>query len=55
MLIIDPASGAMYKIAKEDQIINETLQPINEQSFLQIYSINDLPDNINEETLIRIN
>ena len=36
MLIIDPASGAMYKIAKEDRIINETLQPTNEQSFLQV-------------------
>lgn len=55
MLIIDPASGAMYKIAKEDRIINETLQPTNEQSFLQVYNINDLPDNVDEETLIRIN
>ncbi len=53
MLIVDPASGAMYKIAKEDRAINETLQPTNEQA-LQVYDINNLPDNINKENLIRI-
>ena len=52
-LIVDPASGAMYKIAKEDRAINETLQPTNEQA-LQVYDINNLPDNINKEDLIRI-
>ena len=53
MLIVDPASGAMYKIAKEDRIINETLQPTNEQA-LQVYDINNLPDNISKEDLVRI-
>ena len=53
MLIVDPVSGAMYKIAKEDRVIDETLQPANEQA-LQVYDINDMPDNINKEDLIRI-
>ena len=53
MLIVDPASGAMYKIAKEDRVINETLQPTNEQA-LQVYDINNLPDNINRKDLVRI-
>lgn len=53
MLIVDPASGAMYKIAKEDRVINETLQPTNEQA-LQVYDINHLPDNISKEDLVRI-
>ena len=53
MLIVDPPSGAMYKIAKEDRVINETLQPTNEQA-LQVYDINNLPDNINKEDIIRI-
>ena len=53
MLIIDPLSGAMYKIAKEDRVINETLQPTNEQA-LQVYDINNLPDNINKKDLVRI-
>ena len=53
MLIVDPASGAMYKIAKEDRVINETLQPTNEQA-LQVYDINNLPDNINKKDLVRI-
>ncbi len=53
MLIVDPASGAMYKIAKEDRVINETLQPTNEQA-LQVYDINNLPDNISKEDLVRI-
>ena len=53
MLIVDPASGAMYKIAKEDRVINETLQPTNGQA-LQVYDINNLPDNISKEDLVRI-
>lgn len=53
MLIVDPASGAMYKIAKEDRVINETLQPTSEHA-LQVYDINNLPDNINKEDLVRI-
>ena len=53
MLIIDPLSGAMYKIAKEDRVINETLQPTNEQA-LQVYDINNLPDNISKKDLVRI-
>ena len=53
MLIVDPASGAMYKIAKEDRVINETLQPTSEHA-LQVYDINNLPDNISKEDLVRI-
>lgn len=53
MLIVDPVSGAMYKIAREDRVIDETLHPANEQA-LQVYDINDMPDNINKEDLIRI-
>lgn len=53
MLIVDPASGAMYKIAKEDRVINETLQPTSEHA-LQVYDIKNLPDNISKEDLVRI-
>lgn len=53
MLIVDPLSGAMYKIAKEDREINETLQPTSEHA-LQVYDINNLPDNISKEDLVRI-
>ena len=53
MLIIDPLSGAMYKIAEEDQVINETLHPTTEVA-LQVYDINNLPDNVSKEDLVRI-
>ena len=53
MLIVDPLSGAMYKIAKEDREINETLQPTKDVA-LQVYDINNLPDNISKEDLVRI-
>ena len=45
-LIIDPLSGAMFKIAKEDREIHETLQ---------VCDINNLPSGVNPEDLIRIN
>ena len=54
MLIIDPLTGAMYKIAYEDRTIHETLQPAGEYS-LQVHDINNLPININKEDLVRIN
>lgn len=53
MLIVDPLSGAMYKIAKEDREINETLHPTQDHA-LQVYDINDLPDGISREDLVRV-
>ena len=55
MLIIDPASGAMYKIAKEDRIFNETLTPSNNELSLQIYDLDNLPDYIDRNSLVSIN
>ena len=53
MLIIDPASGAMYKIA--DKEINEQLKPDQaEISDLLIYDINNLPDHLTKEDLVLI-
>ena len=43
----------IYKIAKEDREINETLQPTKDVA-LQVYDINNLPDNISKEDLVRI-
>ena len=54
MLIIDPLSGAMYKIAKEDRDIYEVLQPESGEYALQIYDINSL-SNVNMDDLVRIN
>ncbi len=54
MLLIDPLSGAMFKIAKEDRDIYETLNPKSGEYALQIYDINSLP-NINMDDLVRIN
>ncbi len=52
MLIVDPASGAMYKIAKDDRQINVDLNP-NEMR-LQVYDINNLPEYIDKATLVSI-
>ena len=54
MLIVDPASGAMYKIAKNDRIISETLLPSKELS-LQILDINKLPEGYTHLNLEKIN
>lgn len=55
MLIVDPLSGAMYKIAKEDREINETLEPVSNEYALQVYDINHLPNGVNKDDLVRIN
>lgn len=54
MLIIDPLSGAMWKIAKEDRVVNETLKPVDGYA-LQVYDINNLPQGVNKDDLVRIN
>ena len=51
MLIVDPASGAMYKI--KDQQINANLVPISTAD-LVIYDINNLPKGIDKADLIAI-
>lgn len=55
-LIVDPASGAMYKLDLET--LNETLikstSSLNHQPSLKIYSINDIPDDMKSH-LIKIN
>ncbi len=57
MLIVDPASGAMYKLAVDE--INETLVPTEnattEARELLIYDINDLPAGISANDLVRLN
>ena len=53
MLVVDPASGAMYMIAKEDRTIDVTLQPSDLQA-LQVYDINNLPDGVSREDLVLI-
>ena len=55
MLIVDPLSGAMYKIAKEDREINETLEPVSNDYALEVYDINHLPNGVNKDDLVRIN
>ena len=55
MLIVDPASGAMYKIAKEDRLFNETLTPTSKDLSLQIYDIENLPSHISKDSLVSIN
>ena len=54
MLIVDPASGAMYKIAKKDRMIYETLVP-NKELSLQILDIDNLPEGYTVQDLERIN
>ena len=55
MLIIDPLSGAMYKIADEDQDIRETLVPEAQAATLQVYDINNLPSGVSKEDLVCLN
>lgn len=52
MLVVDPASGAMYKIAKGDRLINENLTP--KDLSLCIYDINNLPEHIDKSMLVGI-
>lgn len=54
MLLIDPLSGAMYKIADEDRSIHEKMTPSTELS-LQVHDINNLPSDIDINSLVRIN
>ena len=54
MLIVDPASGAMYKIAKDDRNISEILTPSKDLS-LQILDINNLPEGYTKQDLEKIN
>jgi hypothetical protein len=53
MLIVDPISGAMFKIAETDLNYNEKLQPT--ELTLEVYDINHLPDGLNPDDLVRIN
>ncbi|MCK3685227.1 hypothetical protein [Maribellus sp. YY47] len=49
MLIVDPATGAMYKL--DDDFITETLTPKNttaDQTSLQIYQLTEIPDHWKE-------
>lgn len=55
MLIIDPLSGAMFKIAKEDRTIHETLKPESGEYALQVCDINNLPSGVHKDDLVRIN
>ena len=55
MLLVDPLSGAMYKIADEDRSIHEKLTPASIELGLQIHDINNLPSDIDRNSLVRIN
>ena len=55
MLLIDPLSGAMYKIADEDRSIHEKLTPASQELCLQVHDINNLPSHIDKDSLVRIN
>ena len=55
MLLVDPLSGAMYKIADEDRSIHEKLTPASIELSLQIHDINNLPSDIDRNSLVRIN
>ena len=55
MLLVDPLSGAMYKIADEDRSIHEKLTPVSTELSIQVHDINKLPSNISKESLVRIN
>lgn len=56
MLIIDPASGAMWRIEKQSQEIYETLTKSTastKEPTLRIIDLNDLPENMKKD-LVRI-
>lgn len=55
MLIIDPLSGAMYKIADEDQDVRETLAPDTQVATLHVYDINNLPSGVSKDDLVCLN
>lgn len=55
MLIIDPLSGAMFKIAEEDQEVRETLVPVSGDVALQVCDINNLPSGVSKDDLICLN
>ena len=55
MLLVDPLSGAMYKIADEDRYIFEKLEPTSGEMNIQVCDINNLPSNIDKDSLVRIN
>ena len=55
MLIIDPLSGAMFKIADEDQEVRETLVPVSGDVALQVYDINNLPSGVSKDDLVCLN
>lgn len=55
MLIIDPLSGAMFKIADEDQTVRETLVPVSGDVALQVYDINNLPSGVSKDDLVCLN
>ncbi|RIJ47928.1 hypothetical protein D1614_12435 [Maribellus luteus] len=53
MLIVDPATGAMYKL--DNDFISETLSPQNisaDQTRLQIYELNAIPDHWKEHLVV---
>lgn len=51
MLVVDPASGAMYKI--KDQQIDARLAPLSTAD-LVVYDINNLPEGIDKADLVAI-
>ena len=51
MLIVDPVSGAMFRISEKQ--VNETLSPLS-TSELQVYDINHLPEGVDKSTLVAI-
>ncbi len=55
-LIIDPATGAMYKLDKEfvSETLTKTTGSIDNCHELKVYGINDIPQNLKHH-LIRIN
>lgn len=55
MLIVDPLSGAMYKIAEDDRDIHETLKPVSDEYAMQLFDLNDLPEGVSKDDLVRIN
>ena len=55
MLLIDPISGAMFKIADEDRSIHEKLTPVSSELSIEVHDLNNLPSHINKDTLVRLN
>lgn len=53
MLIVDPATGAMYKL--DTEFLNETLIPLSasvEKNGLEFYAINDIPQAWNDQLVL---